>query len=318
MKLTKTNAQKIANEYSFGKVKKVKYLSEGYVNYNYLFDTTKGKYSVQIIGDKLDNWKKERMALQFKVLNHLVKTKFPYQVPVPVKSKTGGEIIQKDNKYLWAYPFIEGETPKKITKKIFQDIAKLTVDYHKGVSSLGILKDNAFYNGMHWLSGEYQKLKKVVPKNNLDKIMLRHVDLFENLLEQLKKIKYGKRLITHSDINSNNIILRDGKLVGLIDFDNIMAAPRAKDFAMALERNTYLTKNWSKRKQDIFLNEYNKHIPISKVEKKLIIPLILLENCGLFKWYYGGMEKRRDHAYRAMINMIIETKHLVKECEILG
>lgn len=312
-KLSKAEAQKIANNYQIGNVKNTQYLKEGYVNYNHLLITGKGKYAVQIFGEEYDDWQKERKVIQSRVLNYLQKNKFPYEVPIPLISRNGEQIMKLNNKHLWAYNFIEGKTLARSTKKTLKEIAKFTATYHKYVSGLGNLNDNDFYGSMNWLTEEYQKLRQVKPKNNLDRMMLRHIDYFEDLLNQLKKIKYGKRIMVHSDINGNNVIFRNGKMVGAIDFESTLAAPKAKDLAMALERNTYLTKNWSKRKQDIFLEEYEKHAPLTDKDKSLIVPLILYENCHLLKWYYDGMAKRRDHAKRAMTNMVTETKRLVKE-----
>ena len=85
MKLSKSQAEKACKEYGLGKLKEVKPITNGYVNYSFLFKTDKGKFIFQVFGGDFGVWKKDRLALELKVLNHL-KGRFPYETPQPIRS----------------------------------------------------------------------------------------------------------------------------------------------------------------------------------------------------------------------------------------
>ena len=61
-KLTKKEAQRIADLYDLGKVKSVELFSRGLVNFNYQLKTSKGTYVVRIIGHELTTYKKQKLS----------------------------------------------------------------------------------------------------------------------------------------------------------------------------------------------------------------------------------------------------------------
>jgi Ser/Thr protein kinase RdoA (MazF antagonist) len=312
MKLLKKEAQIIADNYKLGKVKRVTYLSEGWVNYNFKFETDKGNFAIQILGTKFDIWKRKQMEMQFKVLNFLKKKNFPYEIPVPLKNKKRKYLMNYKKRKLWVYEYIEGKINKKLTKKQFQELARSIAIYHKFVTPLGDIGKRGFVD-WDWIFEKYRNMRKKKPKNKLDKLVAENIDFFENILNQTIVIDYGKNIMTHSDFNDNNIIFKKGKLKGIIDFDNFRAGPRTRDIALALDRTNYLKTRWTRDKQKIFFKEYEKIIPLSKKEKNLILPILLLDHCILFWWFYECMEKNRNKAYESVSGTIKQTRRLLKE-----
>ena len=103
----------------------------------------------------------------------------------------------------------------------------------------------------------------------------------KNILEYnffVKKNKHNLRYsLTHGDVNNYNLVIKNNKLVGLIDYGDMIYAPTINDLAIAL---AYVLM----KKDDLFLSlknviiNYNKKFPISLKE---IYSLITLVKCRL-------------------------------------
>jgi|TARA_Y100000034_G_scaffold52609_1_gene64611 Ser/Thr protein kinase RdoA (MazF antagonist) len=312
MKLTKKEAQRIANNYRLGKIKKVIYLSEGWVNWNFKLETDNGNYVVQFV--KYDKWKIKKMMVQFKLLKFLGNTKkdFPYKIPVPIKNIRKNYLMKHKNKSLWVYDYIEGQTKKKLTKKEFQEIAKAMALYHKYIFHF---KEEPLgkYSNFNWIIEKYETLSKKKIKNKLDRLFVENSDFFLSILKKLKKLDYGKMIFTHSDFNNHNILFENGKLVGILDFDNLEYAPKIKDIAIGLTRGKYGSSEWDNKKKKIFINTYKKINLLSKKEESLLIPILIRDCCDTFWWFYEGMEKNREMAYDLMADAIQKTNKYLDE-----
>ena len=169
MELTKKEIEEISKEYSLGKVISTKHITTGWSNFNFIFNTKKGKFIIQILGDKLDSWKKKRMNIQFKLLDYFKKNNFPYEVPKPLKNKKQKYLLKFGDKTLWVYEFVKGDSVKKINLEQFKEIAKTLAKYHKFVKNFK-LKDNDFFD-LNWQLEEYKKLKKIKPINKIDRLL---------------------------------------------------------------------------------------------------------------------------------------------------
>jgi len=312
MKLTKSEAQIIANNYSLGKVKKVTYFKEGYINYNFLIETNLGKYVFVVFGHTYNKWKKQNLKDQFNVLNYLKKNKFPYEIPAPLKNKNKSYLSRFKGKPVWAYKFIEGKTKIKENKKDVEKIAKLAAIYYQYMRKFVSKKspDKLDYN---WLIKYLKKLKKRPSKNKIDKLFHKNVDFFLDILGEFKDVKFYNFIFTHSDFKGDNVIFKDSEIIGVIDFDNIEFHPRAIDVAYTVKRIKYLGKGYSKKKLNVFLKAYEKISPLSKKEKETILPLVLMENASEFWWTYDLMRKNRHEVYGRMLKVIRDTENLYKE-----
>lgn len=312
--LSKKEANVVAGKYDLGKMKEFFLIQGGLLNYNFLFKTDKGEFIIRILGSKLDKKKKDKLKTEFKVLNFLDKNNFPYSVPVPILNKNNKEIYDLEDKKLWVYKKLEGNRVWNLNKEKFKEIPKALAIYHKFVSKLKVKENFSFYD-FDWLVQEYKKMKKVKPKNKIDKLMLENIDFFEKYLLEYNKINLRKDIIpTHSDFSKSNMLFKGNKIVAFLDFDNLEIAPKIKDVAYSIKQSCF-RKDYrlNKNKMNLFLKEYRKYSKLTKEEEKAIIPLIILDNCLVFWWFYREMKKKLDKQYVLMLYTIKTTKNLVKE-----
>lgn len=312
--LNNEEIKRILDIYELGSLQSIKQIRGGHVNYNFDLKTSKGSFIIQIIGDEFNEWKEEKLKLQFKLLNLLKKKNFLYEIPVPLKNRYGKYLFKIGKKYLWIYKKIEGRLYKNYNFNHFKETAKCLATYHNFIKNFRC-NDRDFFD-FEWLFEKYSEMRRINPKNKLDILMLKNLDFFEHILEKISEIDFTKTkfVLTHSDFSNDNLIFKKGKLKGLIDFDNIQLAPVEKDIAIAVKRCNYLTRGFNKKKLNLFLKEYKRYSLLPSIDEKLIIPLLVKDNCSLFWWFYSGMKKEsdREKRYKALSETIKETKRLVK------
>ena len=317
MKLTQSQAKKICKQYNLGDLKSFKAFPGGLVNYNFKLTTEKGNFVLRILGSKMDDWKTTKFYLEQDVLKHLKKKKFPYKIPRAIKS-IDGEILGKIGKYnYWIYSFLEGKTDVELNNERLKEIAKAISVYYLAIKDFKIDKTHRFLSAV-WLLESYKnlgkQLKKIKNPNKIDKLMKDNFDEFFNILKEISKINLKiKPIVAHGDMINSNVLFKGNKIVGIIDFDNLRIAPRTEDIAYALRLHSVNHDGLNKKRFNLMLNEYERKTKLTKREKQLIFPLMLLSNLTVFWWMYTKMKKGLDKKYE-MINWTIKTtKEIEKE-----
>ncbi len=311
MKLSKSEIRKVAELYGLGDVKKSVELNRGWVNFSYDVCTDSGEYIIQILGSAYDARKQDKMKMEFAVLNHLKGKKFPYEIPVPIFNRNQEYMSDLGKgRHLWTYRKIEGDTVSPFNRKQFGEAIKGLAMFHKYIRDFKWPGKPTPIN-FDWTSEGYKQIRGITPKNSTDRLVLKNLPLLESYIERLEKIDFDTRMqIIHTDFNNENILFRGDKLVGIIDFNDVEFAPVAKDVALAIKRVTYPQWPIDKPKMKLCLAEYRKHATFTKKEEKLIIPLLIGENCMLIRWFYWNMKKHLDERYTATAETIEQTKQL--------
>lgn len=310
--ITKTDAQEILKKYDLGLIQKLTPLRAGYVNYSYLAETDKGKFVIQEIGDKMDKWKKGRLKKQFYALEVFHKDKFKYKTPRPLKNKNGIVLSKYKGKNIWVYEYIDGKVKNNITLKEFKKIAKATAELHKFSEGKIKFKDK-YFSDFDWVEKEYKKRQKIKVKNKTDSLMKENAEFILKIIKELKKLKYGKNIFNHSDLDESNVVFEGNNLKGIFDFDDCKMAPAANDIGIAVIRMNEFVKKPINYTIKEFLIEYEKINPLTKQEKDLIIPCILKDCCSCFLWFHKGMKKNDNKRYELMKQKLDETKIVYNE-----
>lgn len=305
-KLTKKEIKDVLSKYNLGELNDVNYHKGGMISYIFEFKTSRGAFIVRRLGYQFNWYHRRQKKLEFGVLEYLYKKDFPYEIPRFLKNKNGNYVSRIKGNLFEVYKKLEGNHNKDLNKENVEEFAKGLAIYHNAIKGYRPGKKLEVLRGYRWALGEYDKMKKVKPKNELDRLMLKNVDYFIGLLKELVKLNLAiDVLATHSDFSQHNLLFNEGNLTGILDFENIGWDSKAYDVAYVLRRNFKL--------KDSFLKEYRKHIKFSKREEKNIVPYILLNLCNMFWWVYRGMKKRPDLKVHLMKRTIRQTKQFYKE-----
>ncbi len=250
------------------------------MNHNWLVKTTAGKFVLREVSD----FKKLKdIRFEIKYLNYFHKKNFPYEIPRPLKNKNSKEVIKFKGSYFWIYPFIDGKLVKKFGKKELKEVARLMADYHKILenSKLNNHKGNsAPFNKDEILEELMQyklKCSEEIKKGRICEIFLKEAADLINILNSLNTDGYLKlkQYPIHRDINPENILFKDNRVVGLIDFDNVsfINEPLVKDIVIFLMYSCRMKKDKTKLDLNLskfFIREYRKYHNLTKREIELI------------------------------------------------
>lgn len=314
MNLTKKEFLKISDEFGLGTVKNYKLIKGGLVNHNYLLETKKDKYIVRIIRDNNPE-KIKHLKLQFRIFDYLKKKDFPYLLPYPLRTKDSKEIVNVGGKSIWVYVAIDGQNYDRPNIPQIKLMAKALAIYHKSI--LGFKGEKQKEDSDKRIVKDFKEMQKIVVHNPVDKLALKYRDYFKEIFNSIKNVKFTeKQLFVHSDFDSSNVLFKNGKLIGIIDFDDTSYFPRVFDIAISIRDSCYNKLNGIDiNKLKIFLKEYEKVSKLSKEEKKRIIPIILKANVDFFVWIYVHMKKEKGNKKRYMQEMIDSTENILKNKE---
>lgn len=234
-------------------------IKDGILNTNYLISTAKGKFVLRVL-EGHRSYEAEKEELDFLLeLNAVI----PCSVPC---STTDGEVLIKYNgKMMSLFYFVEGE--------------KLTEINEHFLSEIGILLGK-----MHLFS----KNKKLNRKTRIDekyyfsKIDMKQIPITEeekkillSLYEKISMIDFSSLPcgIIHNDIFPDNILIKDGTISGVIDFNDSTYAPFIFDLGIVINywiRINNFSSETENKYIEIFLKSYESIRKLSSMEKSLL------------------------------------------------
>ena len=303
MSLSNKTLEKISAKFKIGEIKSVKLLPGGNINYNYITTTKKNKFIVRKLGYTLDGWFSHQKPFEFQVLEFLNKNKFPYQIPEMIKNDKGKYISKIEGNLFQVYPLIQGKTVKNLNLPQIKNAAKALAKYHELMKKFPGKKEKI--DDLRFATSNYQKLRSIKPKNDVDKFMIKNLNFFESILKESRNVNRNKNiLVVHGDFNKANLLFEGDKLSGILDFENVAWAPRMWELTTNVTDGVDNLKN--------FVKEYTKHNPISKKERELIVPLKLLKNSEVFAWLYLGRHKIKERKLDMLRYILKRQKELYK------
>jgi homoserine kinase type II len=234
-------------------------IKDGILNTNYLIFTAKGKFVLRVL-EGHRSYEAEKEELDFLLeLNDII------PCSLPCSTKDGKILIEYNGKMMTLFYFIEGE--------------KLTETNEHFLSQIGILLGK-----MHLFSKNkiLNRKTRIDEKYYFSKIDMTKVPIAEdekkNLLSLYKKVSMIDFSslpcgVIHNDIFPDNILIKDGFISGIIDFNDSSYAPFIFDLGIVI--NYWIRiKNFSpeteKKYIEVFLTSYESIRKLSTIEKSLL------------------------------------------------
>lgn len=306
MKITKQEIISLLANYNIGVIISYKKTSAGVANHNWIIQAKRGKFILRGV----PAWKKAKdLLFEFKYINHFNKH-FSYQVPQPLLNNNHALITEYKDRLFWVYPLINGKTIKVFSKNELRETAKLMAEYHKVliISRLDNLKKVTKPCNPYILKELISQRKRASSrKQKHDLIFLSEANSLIEIYSKIKPKEYFhlKAYPLHRDINPENIIFKNGKAVGLIDFDNVSfyKEPLIKDIVILLMYSCRKKRDRKKldlEKAKFFIKEYQKYRRLSLDEIKMIPDLAAsnaIEDFSYVQWLFEN-DRRRAKLYR--------------------
>lgn len=233
----------------------------GYEDFNYILNTTKGKYCVKIFNKERTNKDVNNYIDRIELASTLnINTPKIYRV----KNNCLQIIDINNNQYrLCVFEYVNGKSFYDLneipTEKEIKEIIKQMVYIHNAKLDSEYIYDK-------WTITNFIKEYKD-KKNYLDK---KYIDIFNKLTNRLEKVDFNKLVYSfvHGDIISSNVMKDKNNKLWIIDFAVSNYLPRIVDLAVT---SCNLCLNPTSKAKTIestkmILEEYQKYIKLNEYE----------------------------------------------------
>jgi len=300
----------LLENWDIGELVNCRQAGKGVVNINWIIKTTQGKYVLR----KITISKKiEDLEFEANYLTYLQEHDFPYKIPVPIKTKSNENFRKFKDSHFWIYEYIEGRDIKRFEYSELRQCARMMATYHKIIEGSGLNNKKgcgAVFNREPILKELEEFRARILAKDKLgrkDRIFLKESSILIPLMKSLGDQEYSKfpKYPLHRDINPENTLWKNKKLIGLIDFENVSTIndTMIKDVSAMLQYSCRDRKY--KYKLDLklakfFFGEYRKYRHLSDGEIEFLPDIITAGSIEDFSYAYWMLvnDPKRARLYR--------------------
>jgi Ser/Thr protein kinase RdoA (MazF antagonist) len=306
----KREIESLLEKWDIGELVSCKQARKGVVNINWILRTKWGKYVLRKV-TQFTSIADLRFGLSY--LSYLKTHGFPYSIPFAIRTRDGRSFLTFKGSRFWVYEFIDGRDIKRFGYHELRECAKMMATYHKIIERSGLNngkgKGDAF--NRRSVLNDLKRFRKQILRSDKqrreDQIFLKESTILTPLIRNLDDREYSKlpRYPLHRDINPENILWKDRKLVGLIDFENVgaMNDTVVKDVSIMLQyacRDMKQKHRLDTRKASFFVREYKKHRQLSDPEIQFLPDIIIAGSIEDFCYAYWMLvnDPKRAKLYR--------------------
>ncbi|MCW8965112.1 MAG: phosphotransferase [Candidatus Pacearchaeota archaeon] len=292
MELTDNELYEILNNYLLGELEDFSRINSGIVNDNWLIKTKDKKYILRCA-----NKDKDSLGVELSFTKIIFENGFNYRVPLPIISNQKKPFVIYKEKLFWLYEFIDGEIKSELTSELVEEVAIMMANLHNIIEKSNLDLNNSDYNLEKNLE-ELIRYKNISAEKN-DKFSIYFYKNVNKMIDVCSVLEISdiRRFPIHRDINLGNLIFKDNRIVGIIDFDQIsggkdyLVRDISNFFLYCLEKESMeLNLNLVK----VFLDKYKELREITQKEMELIIKLMVINCVEDFVYEYKTYLKDSD------------------------
>jgi homoserine kinase type II len=288
--LPEFDLQELMDEYGLGTVRNVRKTKGGAVNENWIVRTPMETVVVRRVSKE-----RSRTDIEFEhsFIRALVRNDFPYQLPQPLRARTGRTVAVRNGTYVWLYDYIKGSNAQPSRDEVIAQIAHAMAIAHKVARrfSLRQVKKTPIALEDLWLlqALRHWQLKVCDSLDQRCRFFGARVQECIGILEQLRCTNYHAlpRLPIHGDMGRSNVVFSGGRLTGIIDFGHCCSDTAIRDITIALRSECVSREHRFKldlRAARHFLRVYHEINPLSREEIDLIPAIAIADSAELFWW----------------------------------
>jgi len=211
--------KELAKVYSLGDWKLAADLSTGFVNENYKIDTASSHFFLRIYRQQ----PLESVESEIDLFTALREIDFP--TAYPIAKSDGDYVSQTEHGAAVLYEFLDGETPDVTFDTAFQIGTVL--------GKLSNLKSR-WQSRTNMINMAYcEATLPMLPKLTTHSRLLESFERYTGVLKEVAQADLPTGVI-HSDVFPDNTIFQDGRLTGIIDFEDFCHETLLFELAMAI------------------------------------------------------------------------------------
>ena len=229
---------------------------------------------------------RDYLSYQLDALAHLAHASLPVELPRPQATLDGARIHDAGAAAWILYPFIDGAHPDFGAYPAFaREVGVLVGHFDRAVATLDLgartgsyrlalfdEKDILRKNGQPTGSGRAGNIVAAIEEFSLERILAAYDTLLPAARDAVAALP---RQTIYNDWHPRNMLAGDGRIVGLIDFDSLVEAPRLVDVQNALGYLLMHCETPDLAVARSFLNGYESVAPLSPLERSLIGPVMM-------------------------------------------
>jgi len=219
--MNRMDVQEVMTAAYLGMVQRVTRFTKGERNVTYRVVTTRGDYCLRVYREKTPH----EFGFELALLNAI------RGLPTPCLHRIGSQWWTKvDGRYAAVYDFIPGSQLKRFTTRQLEDVGAFLGRFHR--------RSRTF----HWRGT--RKRFYDLPDRRIDNIVqfaracrvpfLQHLP---DMARELRRWRLNSRLPSgpiHVDVKPENVLFKNGRLSGVIDFDNCYKGPLMLDLMTSM------------------------------------------------------------------------------------
>ena len=262
--------QSILNQYSSSSpILKAKVFTTGFENSNYLIETATNHWVIKIYEDK--NFTCANVSCEAQTMDFL----FRRGILVPkVHQTAGGSFVANiGSKYAILMDYIKAEAfcERKVSDALMAEIGcqmGMMDAALIGFDDQGQTRQNYEFDLKHL---QLLESKIDLLPGAYDQTIIRRA--FEEFKAIQASFAHLKHTLIHNDVVLHNILVEDGRLCAIIDFNDFVRSPRVQNLAVTLCQAVY-GYNWRPQQRQILIENYCRFSPLGELELSMLDTLI--------------------------------------------
>ncbi len=244
---------KIIEDYYRIPVENITRLEFGFSNINYEISSYGKSYICRISPQN----KIGHIKMELDILSKL-NSNIDFSIPYSIKAKNNRDFVNINGSIITLFKKIEGENAslyKNRLEKFQEDFAKKTAKLHIALSKIELFQRK--YDHVHAVNSYNKIFKSYFYSKNQDAWQKLITSIYPNLIQESEKYIFylnnskNEFEMIHTDLRLENLILKDNKIVGIVDFDDVLFGLQSYDL--------------SKIMIDVFGKKHNNHSSIENI-----------------------------------------------------
>jgi homoserine kinase type II len=227
--------QRVLGYYDLGDLRSARRARQGFVNENWVLETTRGRYFLKRRHPHLCN--PDVIRAQHALIAHLRGAGFPAPAVLPTASGASFLVLHGDCYEIQEY--IEGAPYDHASPAHFREAALMLGRYHRHVQSFApqVLCNQGELYSPEVLSTNLAHLTRaweLEQDRDLASIARQLAAHAADLATRFARHGALARLVIHGDYYAGNLLFEDDRIVGVVDYDKARWQPRVVELAEAL------------------------------------------------------------------------------------
>ena len=281
------------------------------VNRNFVLRTTQGKYVLRQVSRAHHHTPRD-LEFELAYLDYLKHAGFRYEIPAAIATTKGSLFVTVQGHYYWLYKFVEGSVVERLDELRLAQLAKMIAEYHllieRSVLNNG-KPESDLYNIAATLKEIEEHRTETLRKNKISRNERILLDEAAKMILILRDFDDGpdqkpQLYPIHRDLISENLIWKQDKLAGVIDFEHVSGTndPVIKDIAVTMQyccRDRRVTHQLDIDSARQFLQSYTEYHPLPNGEIALIPNLMTAGFLDDFAFALWMLKNDPDRAKRS-------------------